>query len=111
LRLGGRSLRLCRLLGLLVRVGIVRRTGAALEVFETALELLACEVLAGAVRAVDSRHTVVALSNAVLNAAALSKVRDLGPVLIGVGRGAEGTAGSRVLSGRWRSCRVGVGGL
>ena len=55
-------------------------------------------------------HTVVALSNAVLNSSSLGKVGDLGPILIGVGGAAEGTAGSvaGVLSGRWRDCRVGV---
>jgi len=62
-------------------------------------------------RVKQAQHTVVALSNAVLYSSALSKVRDLGPVLIGVGRSTESTACSRVLSGRWRSCRVGVGGL
>jgi hypothetical protein len=43
LSLGSRrgSLRLGRLLGLLVGLGIIRRTGAALKVFKTALKLLA----------------------------------------------------------------------
>lgn len=52
-------------------------------------------------RVVQSRRTVVALSNAVLDAAALGQVGDLGPVLVGESRGAEGAAGSmgRVLSG------------
>lgn len=58
------------------------------------------------------KHTVVALGNAVLDAAALSKIGDLGPVLVGVGRSGKGTGctavpgGSR--SGRRR--RVVVGG-
>jgi hypothetical protein len=73
---GGGSLRLGRLLWLLVGLGIVRRTSTALEVFETALKLLA----------------VVALSNAILYPSALGKVRDLGPVLIRVGRSTESTA-------------------
>ena len=38
------------------------------------------------------RPTVVALGNAVLYPAALSKVRDLGPVLVRVRRAAEGAA-------------------
>ncbi len=41
-------------------------------------------------------HTVVALSNAVLYPPALGKVRDLGPVLVGVGGAAEGAAGAVV---------------
>lgn len=55
-------------------------------------------------------HTVVALSNAVLDPSSLGKVGDLGPILVGVGGAAEGTAGSMasVLSGRWRNSRVGV---
>jgi hypothetical protein len=47
---------------------------ATYKVFEPLLELLA----------------VVALGNAVLDAAALSQVRDLCPVFVGVGRGGEG---------------------
>lgn len=59
------------------------------------------------------RRTVVALGNAVLYSAALSKVGDLSPILIGVGRAAESAAGAigRVSGwrGSWNRCRaVGV---
>jgi len=67
-----------------------RGTSAALEVFKTSLELLA----------------VVALSNAVLNAAALSEIGNLSPILIWVRRAAEGTAGAVVGIVPWSgSCR------
>lgn len=39
-------------------------------------------------------HTVVALGNPVLYPPSLSKVRNLGPVLIRVGRSTEGAAGA-----------------
>lgn len=86
-RLGGR-------LGLLLRLGVVRGSSTALEVFEAALKLLA----------------VVALGNAVLYPSALSKIGDLGPVLVGVGRAAEGAAGAMtgVLARSLGSGRVGV---
>lgn len=38
--------------------------------------------------------TVVALSNPILDSPSLSEIRDFGPVLVGVGAGTEGTAGS-----------------
>lgn len=111
--------------GCLVGLAVVRRTSAALEVFQAALELLACEGMLVVLRFAsvahsEARHkvkvcwvaaerrdmlrlarTVVALSNAVLDPAALGQVGDLGPVLVGQGRGAKGAAGAvgRVLSG------------
>ncbi len=45
-----------------------------------------------------STHTVVALGNAVLDASSLGQIRDLGPVLVWVGAGTEGTA--RAMTGR-----------
>src|SRR5699024_7963501 len=43
---------------------------------------------------IGTRHTVISLGNAVLYPPALSEVGDLGPVLVGVGRAAEGAAGA-----------------
>lgn len=56
------------------------------------------------------KHTVVALGNAVLYPSALSKVGDLGPILIGVGRTAKGAAGSvtGILARSLGGGRVGV---
>lgn len=45
-------------------------------------------------KAINKQLTVVSLSDTVLNSAALSKIRDLGPIFIGIGRTAEGTAGA-----------------
>lgn len=52
-------------------------------------------------------RTVVALSNAVLYPPTLSQIRNLGPVLVGVGGRAEGTA--RALSSVLRGRRRGLG--
>lgn len=54
-------------------------------------------------------HTIVALGNAVLYPAALGKIRNLGPILIGICGTAESAAGAvaGVLPGS-RSSRVGV---
>lgn len=43
-----------------------------------------------------NKLTVVALSNAILNATTFCQIRDLGPVFIGVGIGTESTAGAVV---------------
>jgi hypothetical protein len=48
----------------------------------------------GTIGGIGRRHTVVALGNPVLYPPPLGKVRDLGPVLVRVGRGAEGAAGA-----------------
>lgn len=86
---------------------------AAFEVIEAALEFFAWGLLEGwELGGKKEGCTVVALGDAVLDAATLGEVGDLGPVFVGVGGGGEGTAGA-VVGGQAVRCRgslvVGVG--
>ena len=44
--------------------------------------------------ALEGQLTIVSLGNPILDATSLCKVRDLGPVLVGIGTRTEGTAGT-----------------
>lgn len=95
------------------RRGPVRAAGPPLQVLQALLELLACRGRRFSQRVhqkLEKLPTVVALGDAVLYPPALGEVRDLGPVLVWVRRGAEGTARPvcRELARWWWWCLGGI---